>query len=429
MKRIMLWPVMAAALLVPFALPAQIGVILNDMDWMDYNVLDDTTDLPYPTPEWSPSSSSPVVAVAGSPIAVCLECNVYVVTPGPVWIYGLCYNPLMTFGSSNFVENTAVCGFCLTSSNSLRSGLARTVNPLQISWWYYATNNPNWAPLGTTTNLMYVTLGNPQPDPDTGRFPTYRTVMQTACEMNRIGRDNVVAAIWQHFAGPANITTWDGRALYYYQTNTTCSQCVTDLQHLLVQTNGNCHAFQNFLEDCLLVHGLWTESGVWTNYQYVTVYASRANSPEDVNFLVNNWGTNNAGTSGNTNYPWQIFTTLNPPYYFEMVPVPYPPDGYGDLTSLTGVAGQNSATPSEKVFYNHQFLVYYTTAGGKIYYDPSYGITYSSTAPAPDMEQSAIFGFSTDLYPPSPTNNFCPVYVRKPTATDGSDLLFVEWSY
>ncbi len=82
------------------------------------------------------------------------------------------------------------------------------------------------------------------------------------------------------------------------------------------------------------------------------------------------------------------------PYFMEfastqqdMVPLPTGGD-FGDLVSLAGVPGQNGATPSEKFFWNHQFIKY--TAGGiDTYYDASYGITYLSAA---DFLTKAVAG-------------------------------------
>jgi len=66
---------------------------------------------------------------------------------------------------------------------------------------------------------------------------------------------------------------------------------------------------------------------------------------------------------------------------------PSPANGlYGDLSSLGTFPGQNSAPPQEKVFTSHYIVQYNTT-----YYDPSYGVTYTS---ATNFADRAIYGYS-----------------------------------
>jgi hypothetical protein len=72
---------------------------------------------------------------------------------------------------------------------------------------------------------------------------------------------------------------------------------------------------------------------------------------------------------------------------------PDPAGRYGDLVSLAGVPGQNTPTPSEKIFFNH--IIVHPALGPTVYYDASYGITHSSEAA---FEQN-IFGYVTRLTP------------------------------
>jgi hypothetical protein len=63
---------------------------------------------------------------------------------------------------------------------------------------------------------------------------------------------------------------------------------------------------------------------------------------------------------------------------------------YGDLTSLSTLAGQNTSPPSEKVFGAH-FIVKVSLSGvSPSYYDPSYGVTYNG---ADDFENKAVDGY------------------------------------
>ena len=57
-------------------------------------------------------------------------------------------------------------------------------------------------------------------------------------------------------------------------------------------------------------------------------------------------------------------------------------------TQAAGVAGQGNGTPAS-LFNNHQMLKI-TNALGTTYYDPSYGVTYTSAA---DFDSKAIAGY------------------------------------
>jgi hypothetical protein len=61
---------------------------------------------------------------------------------------------------------------------------------------------------------------------------------------------------------------------------------------------------------------------------------------------------------------------------------------YGDLTSVGGLSGQNTITPYVKIFGGHAIAKY-----NGIYYDPSYGITYTGIQ---DFEDKAIVGYGVN---------------------------------
>ena len=88
---------------------------------------------------------------------------------------------------------------------------------------------------------------------------------------------------------------------------------------------------------------------------------------------------------------------------FDMMPMPQ--GGlYGDLTSLSTIEGQNTSPPSEKVFGNHRIMKF-----GALYYDPSYGQTFTDTNHFVD---SAIDGYAIEHpsdNPPGYTNHIIRV--------------------
>jgi hypothetical protein len=82
---------------------------------------------------------------------------------------------------------------------------------------------------------------------------------------------------------------------------------------------------------------------------------------------------------------------------------------YSDAENDNGVPGQNSPTPAEKAFTCH-----YLQKLHNLYYDPSYGLTYTD---ALDFERRAVDGYGKEvgvqLYPPR------TVYEVKPATGAG----------
>jgi hypothetical protein len=163
-------------------------------------------------------------------------------------------------------------------------------------------------------------------------------------------------------------------------------------------TSAQCGAFALLLESALAINGIHSN--------WITI--SPANNPEPdtnpVKMVIKNWCFigNTGCPSGTPSYPsepyWKYQLTLNIGDYM----VPAPTGGYGDLTNLQGIPGQGGSgltsppfTPVEKVFDLH-FIVQVpwldgSSAGGDQYYDPSYGVTYSSSV---GFETQAVVGFA-----------------------------------
>ena len=118
---------------------------------------------------------------------------------------------------------------------------------------------------------MYVTLANPiTPN-------RCHTVVHLACsEKGATTASQAVANTWSLFEGPADVKTWDGVALHYYQSGIAWANHVTDVAGLLSFRNGQCAAWQKLLE-CA-----WQANGV------VSERAS-ASPTTSAGFLVKNW--------------------------------------------------------------------------------------------------------------------------------------------
>lgn len=125
-------------------------------------------------------------------------------------------------------------------------------------------------------------------------------------------------------------------------------------------------------------------------------------------FLVGNWKYN-ASTTGD---PAKWNFSFSAGVGSDMLPGG--PD-YGDLTSLPGAPGQNSPTPTEKIFEFHEFLS--CGSGSDIrYFDPSYGKTYKNAA---DFEAKAVQGYGRLL--PAPAGGQQKMFVFKPK---GGEIIF-----
>jgi hypothetical protein len=208
-------------------------------------------------------------------------------------------------------------------------------NPLTITWALSVDGGATYLPMGTTTNVVYVTLDTPTAS------PLFRTVLHLACTNGQATDLNTaIANTWALFAG-RNVTTWDGHPLTYYATPTG-GDCY-ETACLLSTHEGQCHSFASLLRDCFRANG------------DTTIAITRVNPPAGHDLF----GVRNIGTLG---------TSFPPPYQYHRI----------DLDpSVAGIPGQNTDPPQAKIFERH-FVVHRGT--GSEYYDPSYGVTTTGAA-------------------------------------------------
>ncbi len=206
---------------------------------------------------------------------------------------------------------------------------------------------------------------------------------------------------WEQFAGPANVDGWDGRLLYYYEQGIGFEGCATSSVGLLTSPTGSgqCGSWARLFMDALAVNG------IPSSFVTVTPIPGGANGQ----MLVNNWGFSNSPTyPGNAPRIYQLILGLENGACCGMVTVPPSGPVLGDLTSVPGLPGQNSPTPSEKVFVRH-FIVKAPAnlnVGGP-YFDPSYGATYANDC---DFERQAVAGYAEPI--PNAASNY--YYVQQP---------------
>ena len=263
--------------------------------------------------------------------------------------------------------------FPATDSDNNMDTVTKIYDPLALTWKFGKDGTGSFTSAGSSQNKVYLTLDTPRAYANrAGGLPL--TLLKMAIQ-NQGATDTATALqkTWQSFSGPANITTWDNRKMYYYKAGVGFDFCALDYLQL-IQTNpesGQCGSFAELLLGSLAVNG------VQANWVII--------SPTDGNkMIVKNWTFNAGSYPAAAQYKWRF--DINAGDY--MVP-DLPGSIYGDLTNINGLAGQNSPRPSEKLFDRH-FIV--KAQGG--YYDPSYGVTYTGAA---NFESSALEGYAEDF--------------------------------
>jgi hypothetical protein len=309
------------------------------------------------------------------------------------------------------------------SADTALPSVTKFYNPLGVSWSISANGAPcssNCSPAGSTSGRVYVTLGLPLVSPVAETFVHLAASVSGAATLAQ-----AFSNTWSLFSGPANVTTWNGSPLYYYEPSQGFNACAGDPVTLLTNGTGSgqCGSFALLFEAALAVNGIQVQGYSGSNpgalawlVQINTLDQSTANSK----MLISHWGGfNNPGTYPGTGYPWSL-TLGNPDY---MVAVP-PITSFGDLTNSIGVPGQNTPTPSEKVFDFHfivkvdpSLLTAFTPQIGP-YFDPSYGVWYASAA---DFEAKAIAGYAvldpTFSQQNIPSNPIWHYVVRQPSGS------------
>ena len=259
-----------------------------------------------------------------------------------------------------------------------------------IQWSYTLPDSTEPVLMGTTTNPMYVTLAKPL----TGTT-IYLSSLRLAVE--RGGATDAATALqntWSFFAGPANVTTWEGRPLHYYATGSQLSATEymgTNVARLLADGNGECLSFVRLMASSLAHNGISAE--------WISINAKTANDW----MMVNEWAEASPAAPGGPpaglplqsgSYPYILLFNEGRLPSNHLDP-PQPGDIYGHLRSLPDLPGQNTRPPMEKIFLYHSQLSPVLPPGSSIMlqasYDPSYGQTFAGET---DFETRAIWGYT-----------------------------------
>jgi hypothetical protein len=272
-------------------------------------------------------------------------------------------------------------------------------NPFTIQWEISFDGGTTWQNAGESQNPIYVCISDTGPNNVSDKL--FRTEVHLACSVTGATTSSqAMQNTWSIFsnstptspnAGPNGVKTWDGRTLYYYQPGTDFSQNPgNSLSAFFIAGTGRCGMWS------LLLYDSWVINGVSCNKIGAFPYGQDPNH-ETINyfFYVDNWGLTNPANPLPGHY-----TSANPytvTFPNEMQLLPNPPGGqpsnYGDITSLSGHAGQNSPTPSQKIWGDHEFLQY---TDNSLYYDPSYGVIYTSEL---DFQTKSLMCFGNNPVP------------------------------
>jgi hypothetical protein len=329
----------------------------------------------YPTPHWTATNSSPYLyrrsTLINATATFSVEPSSFV---GSITIAGDGPNAL-DFTNRTVSVSGGVAVYPATYSVGALTNHVDFWNQMEIDWLYgEGTNSPSNS-AGMSANMVYVSLVAPA-------GTRYHTVVHLACSVG--GATNEPTAFtntWSQLAGPANVTTWDSKPLYYYRDGFGWDNSALNTAQLLLSANstnawaghGQCGSFANLLIDSLRINGISSD--------WVTAEATNGDF-----FIVKDWGFSATPSySSEPNYKWRLTLVWEAAAgYPGMVPAPAG-SVYGDLTKQATLIGQNTAPPSEEWFIRHFFVKY-----GGSYYDPSYGGTYSDEN---DFEDQAVEGY------------------------------------
>ncbi len=322
----------------------------------------------------APADNGEVAYVRNKKIRVSAKFNIDPPLPSP--ISGITVEAeILGLGKVQATNQTlsgASYDFPATDSDNSLPNTTKYYSSMTFDWKATPDGTTRYVPAGSSANPVYVTLDTPRPfAKQGGKVPV--TLLKMALQHDGAAdAATALANTWQSFVGPANITTWDGRLMYYYKAGVGFGSCALDYATLITSNpeSGQCGSFAQLLLGSLAVN----------NIQANWVQISTIDGDQ---MIVKNW-TFAAARYAAPDFKWELDVNTPDP----MVP-DLPGSVYGDLTNVNGLPGQNSPKPSEKIFAFH-FIV--NASGG--YYDPSYGVTYTGAA---GFESSALAGYARDF--------------------------------
>jgi hypothetical protein len=361
---------------------------------------------------WPPSPNNPSVSVfvSGDKIAATATFNV---TPTPVSavsgvrIEGAVQNMGVLEASDVSIPAGATSiSVNLTGNTAFPASTTLYFPKLGVIWLFSQSGQPcstgpsTCTSAGSTSSEVYVTLAAPS-----GVSESVMPLTAVKLAIGSGGATTQAGALqntWQRFLGPANVDGWDGRPLYYYEQGVGFQGCAINSIQLLTSPTGSgqCGSWANLFMDALAINGITSS--------FIQIQATDKSS-----MLINNWTFNVPSHLYQAPYNWNLIlpnegVNVGP----GMVPLS---SVSGDITSDSGLPGQNSPTPSEKLFGLH-FIVQAPPGSSSGYYDPSYGVQYTGPCGVPDgFESNSIAGYAFPASSDSPTASTWDFGVRQPS--------------
>ncbi len=401
---------------------------------------------PYNAPHWKVAGNlheqnSPVCYKSGTAMKVFAEW-----TPSPDTTIDFAApkikgdgNGNLDFPSTDTVINSGASGNTVkinsngaTATNSFPADTIDYLDPLNIDWSIssqVSTASDSWQAAGVSKNPVYVLLNAPPAtftysDPASSPFSTdfvlKDALLYISCKNAKglngstaAGKDLILASIWNDFTDQKietrpqydlfsdSIVT--AKLSYYatYLTTVTFPWTLSGTSPtgpytrigLIENAEGQCGSFALLLAASLRLQGL-TQS---LDYVFARPVTSNA-----AGFFIKNW---NYGSARGVPLPEVAgFPYMNLYYgnsrvdsksWKKIYSYDWLPNGF-DVTDVSGVSGQGTLNPAS-IFNNHQFLRIGSAANPTqvTYYDPSYGVTYSSLQ---DFQNKSVTGFFKAVY-------------------------------
>jgi hypothetical protein len=316
------------------------------------NIKKDDGSGSYAKPQWTAATvdKSPVAYISGDAPKVSasftFQCSN---APAFVYLRGEASDSI-TFPSQKItLTNAAANSYKLdypesTGSHVFKPGIVRFFKPFIINWEISFDNGISWRSIGETKNTLYVTYKAPQAE--VGDFGWFHTVYDLSCRnaQYKSTEKDIIAAIWTEFTDQI-VLNYNNDSLFYYKN---LSTPYVTLATLLKYKDAECYTFAQLFLAAIKIQGIVRTN----NYVYLEPKATNVCNGKMVDrFLVKNWSF--------------VSATANPP----CSAFPY---GTGGIKKLPGIPGSCTRTPASH-FGNHQVAKI-----DGVYYDPSYGASFSN---------------------------------------------------
>jgi hypothetical protein len=241
-----------------------------------------------------------------------------------------------------------------------------------IIWEYRFSSTGNWIRAGESKNPIYITfkalsntLSNLNP------FSYFQTVLHHGCKFAKgeTTEEKIYEKLRSYYS-THHVLRADNTPLKYYGSwNLNQIQTSSTTAGLLSSNDGICTAWTRLFIDVLKAQGVWSVQNVFQ--------IKPSGMPDG--FYVKMWdkvNSNSSGSSGDLEFPflniWASVNSLNEPhnnsnYTWYSNTNPTSPE----IVVTTTLEGQNNLKPLSR-FFAHNFVYFQN-----IYFDPSYGVTYS----------------------------------------------------